>query len=73
MATPIDTLTLDAQVQAIMDELGVDREAAALLAAVRNGVALVDDVVIEPVPEPHDRTDVATPTVPRPKRHAKVR
>jgi hypothetical protein len=48
MENRLDDLTLEAQVRAIMEELGVDRETAALLAAVRNGVALVDDVVVEP-------------------------
>jgi hypothetical protein len=62
MAARGETLTLEAQVQAIMDELGVDAEAAALLAAVRNGVALVDDVVIEPGPEADERTAVVAST-----------
>lgn len=48
MARREDVMTLEEQVQAVMDELGVSREAAALLVAVESGVALWDDIVFEP-------------------------
>jgi hypothetical protein len=55
MANQIGLLTLEEQVREIMDELRVDRETAALLAAVRNGVAPVDDVDIQPPTDPDGR------------------
>jgi hypothetical protein len=42
-----DAAKLEAQIQAVVDELGVSWEAAAVLVAVRNGDALVGDIVFE--------------------------
>ena len=47
MADRNDNLTPKAQIQAIMDELGLDWEAAALLYMIENGDAFVDDIVFE--------------------------
>ena len=47
MAEHNGELTPAARIRAIMDELGLDWEAAALLYAVESGDAMVDDVVFE--------------------------
>jgi hypothetical protein len=48
MASREDVTRLEAQVEAVMAEIGVSREAAALLVAVEHGDALIDDVVFDP-------------------------
>ena len=42
-----DDESIEQTIQAVMAELGVSREAASVLAAVRNGDAMVGDVIFE--------------------------
>ena len=55
MASVDDAVTREAQIRAVMEELGVSWEAAALLVAVESGDAMVDDVVFDPAVHERDR------------------
>ena len=59
MADRNDEMTAKEQIQAIMDELGLDWEAAALLYTIESGNAFVDDIVFEwtTAPEAADPTE----------------
>ena len=52
MAEQQEELSPSVRIRAIMDELGLDWEAAALLYMVESGDAMVDDVVFEWTQEP---------------------
>jgi hypothetical protein len=64
MADRNDELTAKEQIQAIMDELGLDWEAAALLYTIESGNAFVDDIVFEWTTHPEAANPAAQPRLP---------
>ena len=64
MADRSDELTAKEQIQAIMDELGLDWEAAALLYTIESGNAFVDDIVFEWTTPPGVADPAAQPRLP---------